>query len=308
MKIFVAGATGAIGRALVPLLVERGHRVTAIGRSADRLARVEGPGVDVVVCDVFDAEAVARAVSTAAPDVVIDELTDLPAALKPRGLRAAYERNNRVRLEGGGNLLKAAEAVDVRRLVLQSAAFWYAPNGTELKTEDAPFFVEAREPVGEGVRTMKAVEERALMSSLEVSVLRYGLFYGPGTWYGRDGDVARQVKARMFPMIGRGDGVFSFVHVDDAAAATVTAVTGPPAIYNVVDDDPAPMAEWLPALASSVGARPPLKVPVPLARLAAGPGAVEWMTTVPGADNARAKSELGWAPAHPTWRTRLGRD
>lgn len=303
MNVFVAGATGAIGRRLVPLLVKQGHHVTAIGRSSERLTRVEGAGIDTMVCDVLDAGAVARAVSTSAPEVVIDELTDLPAALKPRGLRSAYERNNRVRYEGGRNLLNAAEAAGVHRLILQSSAFWYVPRGPEPKAEDAPFFVEAREPVGKAVRTMKAVEERAQASSLEVSILRYGLFYGPGTWYWHDGDVGRQVKARMFPMIGNGAGVFSFVHIDDAAAATANAVTGPAGIYNVVDDDPAQMAEWLPAFASALEARPPLKVPVPLARLAAGSGAVEWMTTVTGADNARAKAELRWAPAHPTWRT-----
>lgn len=303
MKVLVVGGTGAIGRRLVPALLEEGHEVAVVGRSEPELRRVVEAGAKGYPCDVFDPASVERAIGSFSPEVVIDELTSLPASLKPRQLKAAYARNNRVRWEGGGNVLAAAEKCGVKRIILQSAAYWYEPHsGSALKDEEQPLFVDAPEPIGEAVRTMSRIEQRALESALEVVILRYGMFYGPGTWYSPDGDVGRQVKARKFPLIGDGVGIFSFVHIDDAAVATAKAVTAPPGIYNVVDDHPVRFSEWLPAFAHAVGAKRPLKVPVWLARVAAGGAMVTWMQTLKGATNARAKSALRWTPRHASFK------
>ncbi|HEX2050868.1 MAG TPA: NAD(P)-dependent oxidoreductase [Actinomycetota bacterium] len=302
MRVLVAGGTGAIGRRLVPELVHGGHEVTVLGRSSERLRAAARAGADAVECDVLDSDAVVRAVGDAAPDAIVNVLTRLPERLKPRRLADVYARNDEVRRVGGDNLLRAARASGVARVVVQSAAYWYAPGAPGPRTEDDPFFVDAPEPIGTAVRTMQAAERAALQSGLEVVILRYGMFYGPGTWYSADGDVGRQVRARAFPLVGSGDGVFSFVHVDDAARATALAVTGPAGVYNVVDDDPARVAEWLPAFADALGARPPRRVPVWLARIAAGDAMVTWMQQVPGADNQRAREQLGWTPRYASWR------
>ncbi|HEX2050146.1 MAG TPA: NAD(P)-dependent oxidoreductase [Actinomycetota bacterium] len=307
MKVLVAGGTGAIGRRLVPALLRDGHEVSVIGRSEDELRRVTVDGGTGYACDVFDAASVEDIVRLASPDVVIDELTSLPAALKPRQLKAVYERNNRIRWEGGGNVLAAAKKAGVRRIVVQSAAYWYDPSGGRVKSEREPLFRDAPEPIGEAVRTMVRVEQRALESGLEAVILRYGMFYGPGTWYSADGDVGRQVAARKFPLIGDGEGVFSFIHIDDAADATVKAVSGPVGVYNVVDDVPVTFSQWLPAFADALGARPPMRVPVWLARMAAGSAMVTWMQTLKGASNARARAALGWAPSFASYREGFAR-
>lgn len=302
MKVLVAGGTGAIGRRLVPELLRSGHDVTALGRSPERLRAVARAGAGAVECDVLDAAAVERVVAEVRPDVVVNVLTRLPESIDPRRLADVYARNDEVRRAGGDNLLRAARAAGVGRVVVESTAFWYAPGAPEPRTEDAPFFVDAPEPIGTAVRTMQAAERAALDSGLEAVVLRYGMFYGPGTWYSADGRVARQVRKRAFPVVGSGDGVYSFVHVDDAARATALAVAGPAGVFNVVDDEPARQAEWLPAFADALGAPPPRRVPVWLARVAAGKPLVTWMQRLPGADNRRARAELGWSPQYATWR------
>jgi nucleoside-diphosphate-sugar epimerase len=305
LKVFVAGASGAIGRRLVPRLLEAGHPVVGMTRSEESAARLRELGAEAVVCDVHDADRLAAAVAAAAPHALVHQLTDLPAHLSPRKLKAAYAANNEVRRVGTRNLLAAARGAGVRRMVVQSTAFWYRPDGAGGAPvgEDHPLDTDAPGIVGTAVRTMAEVEEQVRDSGLEAVVLRYGMFYGPGTWYAPDGDVGRQVAKRRYPVIGRGAGVFSFVHVDDAADATVRALEAPPGTYNVVDDEPAPMSEWLPAYAQALGAAPPRRAPRALAMLAAGRAPVQWMDTMVGAGNARAKRELGWAPAHPTWRT-----
>jgi nucleoside-diphosphate-sugar epimerase len=302
MKVLVAGGTGAIGRRLVPELLREGHEVSVIGRSDEALRHVTALGARGYACDVFDAAAVERTVRAAQPEVVIDELTSLPASMKPRQLKAVYERNNRVRWEGGGNVLAAAQKCGVRRIIVQSSAYWYRPDGPAVKDEDQPLYTDAPEPIGQAVRTMEAVEKRAQESGLEAVILRYGMFYGPGTWYSADGDVGLQVKARKFPLVGEGEGLFSFVHVDDAARATAKAVTAPPGVYNVVDDAPVRFSEWLPAFAAALGAKPPMRVPAWLARMAAGSAMVTWMGSLKGADNARARRKLGWEPRYRTTR------
>jgi 2-alkyl-3-oxoalkanoate reductase len=303
VRVFVAGASGAIGRPLVAQLVAVGHEVTGSTRSEARAERIRAAGARAEICEALDREALHAAVTEAAPDVVVHQLTALPSRFNPRD-KAIYDATNRLRGEGTRNLLEAARAAGARRMVCQSIAFAYAPGARpEVKDEDAPLATEAPPPFGEGVRTI-AEMERAVVDAdgMEGLVLRYGWFYGPGTYYGEDGSMAREVRRRRFPVIGRGTGLFSFIHLDDAASATVAAVErGGPGVYNVVDDDPAPMRDWLPAYAEAIGAKKPLRVPVWVARLAAGKMATA-VNVQPGASNARAKRELGWEPRWRSWR------
>lgn len=304
MRVFVAGATGAIGGPLVRELVSQDHTVFALTRSADRAGDLAGAGAEPVVCDVFDRERLIEAVSRSRPEAIINELTDLPASLNPRRLKRIYARNDSVRREGTANLLAAARECGAERVVVQSAAYWYAPGGEDVKTEADPLYTEAPDPIGAAVRTMQEVEQSVLLNpAIAVVVLRYGQFYGPGTWYAREGDIGRRVRKRMYPMIGDGSASISFIHVDDAARATVAALTCKPGVYNVVDDDPAPATEWMPEYARALGAKPPIRVPVGVAKLAAGKPLVAWTTTTRGADNAKAKSELDWKPVYGSWRT-----
>jgi nucleoside-diphosphate-sugar epimerase len=303
MRVFVAGATGAIGRPLVERLVAAGHEVTGITRSESRAELIRAAGATGAVCDALDAEALRAAVAGAGPEVVVHELTALPERLQPRS-KAIYDATNRLRGEGTRNLLEASREAGVRRFVCQSIAFAYAHGPEpEVKDEDAPLALDAPPPFGEGVRVTQEMERSVVEADwLEGVVLRYGWFYGPGTYYGEDGSTTSDVRKRRFPVIGKGEGLFSFIHVDDAAAATVAAVEGgPPGVYNVVDDDPARMRDWLPAFAESVGAKKPLRVPAWVARLVAG-AMGGMMTTLPGASNTKAKRELGWQPRWASWR------
>jgi nucleoside-diphosphate-sugar epimerase len=303
MRVFLAGGTGVIGRALVPQLREAGHEATAMTRYESRAERLRAQGVEPVVCDAFDADGVARAVATARPDVVVNQLTDIPDAINPRKMAEQFETNDRLRTEGTRNLMRAAEEAGARRLISQSIAWAYAP--TEgLWAEDDRLWAAAPEPWGRSVGAVRALEEATLGSdSVEGVVLRYGLFYGPGTAFASDGSTAAMVRKRAFPVVGRGTAVYSYIHVDDAASATVAALDrGAPGVYNVVDDDPAIMREWLPEYADALGARPPLKVPRVIARLAAGKFGLYMSTRLQGAANAKAKRELGWQPRWPSWR------
>lgn len=302
MKVFVAGASGAIGRPLVRQLVAAGHEVTGTTRRPERAAEIRAAGAAAVVCDVFDAAALEAAVEEAAPEVVVNQLTSLPEDFNPR--KIDYGPTNRVREEGGANLMRAALAAGARRYLTQSIAFIYAPEGDWVKDEEARPFEDAPPPFDEGERAMLTHERMVLgTEGIEGLVLRYGQFYGPGTYYAPGGSIARQVAKRMFPVVGAGTGVSSFVHVEDAAGATVAALDrGAPGIYNVVDDDPAPAREWLPAYAAALGAKPPRRVPAWLARIVGGRMAVVFGTELRGAANAKAKRELGWQPRHPSWR------
>jgi nucleoside-diphosphate-sugar epimerase len=306
MRIFVAGATGAIGRRLVPMLVAGGHDVTGMTRSPNRARDLEAAGAAAVVGDVFDREGLVEAVLAARPDVVVHELTDLPATIRPRRVAQDLAGNDRVRREGTPNLVAAAQAASAQALVAQSIAFAYVPDGDEVADETAPLAVDAPGPWGDSVRAVRSLETSVLEAEgLRGAVLRYGYLYGPGTAYDPDGgSTAEMVAKRRFPIVGAGNGVFSFVHVDDAAQATVAAIEGDTrGTFNVVDDEPAPLREWLPVYAGALGAKPPRHVPAWLARLAAGPFAVAFATQGRGASNARARSELGWTPSYPSWRT-----
>jgi 2-alkyl-3-oxoalkanoate reductase len=303
MRVFVAGATGALGRPLVPGLIAAGHEVTGMTRSEERAEAIRAAGARAVVCDALDADALRAAVVDAAPEVVVHELTALPARFNPRD-KQMYAPTNRLRQEGTRNLIAAARAAGARRIVCQSIAFAYAPGERpEVKDEDAPLALGAPLPFGDSVRAIDEME-RAVVGAAGVDgvVLRYGWFYGPGTYLADDGSVARDVRRRRLPVIGKGIGLYSFIHVDDAASATVAAVErGAPGVYNVVDDEPAPQREWLPRYADAMGANKPLRVPVWMARLAMGK--IATMADVQaGASNAKAKVELGWEPRWSSWR------
>ena len=303
MRVFVAGASGAIGRPLLPQLIAAGHDVTGTTRSEKAAEAIRAAGARAAICDALDVEALHAAVTEAAPEVVVHQLTALPHRFDPRD-KEIYAPTNRLRSEGTRTLLDAARAAGARRMICQSIAFAYAPGReAEVKDEDAPLAFGAPAPFGDGVRAIDEME-RAVVGAegLDGLVLRYGWFYGPGTYYADDGSLAGDVRKRRFPVIGKGNGLFSFVHVDDAASATVAAVgRGAPGIYNVVDDDPAPQREWLPVYAEAIGAKKPLRVPVWIARLVVGKIASA-ASVQPGASNAKAKRELGSEPRWPSWR------
>jgi len=298
VRVFVAGASGVIGRPLVAQLVAAGHEVTGMTRSRERATAIDQAGATAAVCGALDAPGLRDTVAAAAPEVVVHQLTALPHRFDPRKPHL-YGATNRVRLEGTRNLLEAAPG---RRVVCQSVAFAYRPHREpRVLDEDAPLFTSAPPPFGPATRAVAEMERMVLEA--DGLVLRYGWFYGPGTWYGDGGSMARDVARRRFPIAGEGSGLFSFVHVDDAAAATVTAVErGASGIYNVVDDEPARIRDWLPVYAEAIGARRPFRAPLWLARLIGGKAATAMATTLPGATNTRAKAELGWQPRWATWR------
>jgi nucleoside-diphosphate-sugar epimerase len=271
MKVFVAGASGAMGRPLVRQLVAAGHEVTGMTRREQRAAEIRGAGASAVVCDVFDAAALEPAVKEAAPEVVVHQLTSLPPRLDYKAKDDPLAATNRVRSEGTRNLLAAAKAAGARRIVAESVAFLYAPEGEWVKDEGAPLFHGAPPPFGGAVEALADLERQVTgAEGIEGLVLRYGWLYGPGTYFARDGSQTEEALKRRLPIVGKGTGTFSFVQVEDAATATVAAVeAGAPGVYNVVDDEPAPMREWVPAFAEAI---------------------------------ARAKRELGWQPSYPSWR------
>ncbi len=302
MKIFLAGATGVVGRALLPMLLEAGHEVAAMTSSADRAAELEAVGATPVVCDVFDGERLREQVTAAAPEVVVNQLTRLPQRMNPRD-RDSYRANDRVRTEGARNLAAAAAAAGARRQVAQSIAFATRPSGPPVLDEDAPLYDGAAEPWGSAVAAVRALEQSTCEGGTEGVVLRYGFFYGPGTAFAPGGQRHEEIAARRFPLLGGGRAVWSFVHVEDAASAALAALDGGgPGIYNVCDDAPAPVIEWLPAYAKAIGAKPPLRIPTVVGRVAAGPIAVHYATTLRGASNARFTGAFGWRPAYGSWR------
>jgi 2-alkyl-3-oxoalkanoate reductase len=302
LKVFVAGASGALGRPLLRLLRDAGHEVTGMTRREERAAEIRAAGAEAVVCDVFDADALCEAVAAARPEVVVHALTALPPRFKPKSDYLAA--TNRVRSEGTRNLVAAAQAAGARRVVAESVAFFYEPEGDWVKDEEAPLFVDPPGRFAAGRDALVELEDQVMGSEgLEGVVLRFGWFYGPGTYYDRGGSMAEDTLKRRNPVVGAGTGRFSFVHIEDAGAAIVAALDrGAPGIYNVVDDEPAPLREWLPVYAEVLGAKPPRRVPAWLARLVAGPDLAGAAISMRGASNAKAKRELGWQPAHPSWR------
>ncbi len=302
MRVFVAGATGVIGRRLVPLLIADGHQVTGMVRSSQRIDALRALGAEPAIADALDAEAVRIAVSDARPDAIIHELTSLPRRIDPRKMERDFALNDRLRSEGTRHLVAAAQTVGVGRIVAQSIAFAYAPGppGT-LHSERDPLFLQAPKPFRRSVEALRDLDSAVLGAG--GVVLRYGYFYGPGSAVSREGSIVQDLARRRLPIVGGGAGVWSFVGVDDAARATVAALTrGGSGAYNVVDDDPAPVSDWLPALAAAIGAPRPFRVPALIARLAAGSYGVSTMTEAQGASNALAKRELCWSPQLASWR------
>jgi 2-alkyl-3-oxoalkanoate reductase len=303
VKVFVAGASGAIGQPLVRQLVAAGHEVTGMTRREERAEEIRAAGARAVVCDVFDRTALEAAVAVAAPEAVVHMLTALPARIDWKA-DDPLEPTNRVRREGTRNLIDAARAAGARRLVAESVAFLYAPRGGWVKDEEAPLFKGAPAPFGDAVDALADLERQVRgADGLEGLVLRFGWFYGPGTSYAAGGSQADEMRRRRFPVVGKGTGTFSFIHVEDAASAALAAVErGAPGTYNVTDDEPAPMREWLPVYAEALGAKPPRRVPVWLAKLVAGRALSVNAVELRGASNAKAKSELGWQPRYASWR------
>ena len=303
MRVFVAGATGAVGRPLVRQLLDAGHEVTGMTRSDERAQALREQGAEAVVADVYDAARVREVVAAARPEALVHQLTDLKT-LTPKNLEPAYAALSRIRTEGTRVLMEAAREAGVRRVVAQSIAFVYAPEGGSVKDEDAPIWEEAPEPFrGALAATMNLERQVTEAEPIEGVALRYGFFYGPGTSYAKDGAIADDVRKRRQPIVGKGEGVFSFIHVEDAASATIAAMEGTArGVYNVVDDDPAPMRDFMPVFAEAVGAKRPFRVPVWLARLGAPKVLIDMATTLRGATNERFKRDFGWQPRYASWR------
>lgn len=305
MKVFVAGATGAVGKRLVPLLVASGYDVVAMTRTADKAATLHAIGAEPVVADGLDRDAIMQAVARAEPDVVIHQMTGLTGIKSFKKFDEEFTLTNRLRTEGTDNLLAAARAAGARRFIVQSFGNWnYERTGTELKTEEDP--LDPNPPANQRA-SLEAIRylEDAVVGAVDIDgiALRYATFYGPGTGFAMDGELVELVRARKLPIVGDGAGVWGFIHMDDAATATVAAIErGAPGVYNIVDDEPAPVSVWLPELARVLGAKPPRRVPVWLGRLAIGEVGVSMMTEIRGPSNAKAKRELGWQPRYASWR------
>jgi nucleoside-diphosphate-sugar epimerase len=306
MTVFVTGATGALGKQLVPLLVANGHEVTGMTSSPAKQDLIRSLGATPVVADALDPDAVAQAVAQAEPDVIVHEATALSGSMDLRHFERTFALTNRLRTEGTDHLLAAGRAVGVERFVAQSYAGWpYARTDGAVKTEDDPLDPTPVEPMRTTHEAIRHLEEAVTGAGwTEGIVLRYGGFYGPGTSLSLpDGEHVELIRKRKFPIVGKGTGVWSFIHIEDAATATLAAVEhGKRGIYNVVDDDPAPVNEWLPGAAELFGARRPMRLPRWIGRLAAGEAGVVMMNEVRGASNAKAKRELGWQLRYPSWR------
>jgi nucleoside-diphosphate-sugar epimerase len=305
MRILVAGATGAVGLQLVPQLIAAGHSVVGTTRTPAKATIIKRMGAEPAIANGLDAPAIRDTVIAAKPDIIIDQMTDLAAVTDLRHFDRAFATTNKLRTEGTDFLLAAAREAGVKRFIAQSFCGWtYGRGGEQIKTEADPLDPNPPEELHRTLQAILHLEDAVTSSaSPEGIVLRYGSFYGPDT-----GMLSRamidQLRRRRVPLIGGGGGQWSFIHVDDAAAATVAAIERGVSgnIYNIVDDEPAEVSEWLPTLATLVGARPPIRVPAWLGRLFAGDHLVSMMTEVRGGSNAKARRELGWRPAHPSWR------
>jgi nucleoside-diphosphate-sugar epimerase len=307
MKVFVAGATGTLGRRFVPQLVANGHEVVGMTSSAAKQDLVRSLGARPVVADALDPDAVAQAVAQAEPQVIVNQLTALSGSLDMRKFEESFALTNRLRTEGTDHLLAAGRAVEIERFVAQSYAGWpFARTGGPVKTEEDPLDptpVDAMRAAHDAIRYLE--EAVTGVTWAEGIVLRYGGFYGPGTSLSLnpEGEHVELIRKRRFPIVGSGTGIWSFIHIEDAASATVAAIErGKRGLYNVVDDEPAPAREWLPVAAATLGARKPMRLPRWLGRLTAGEAVVVMMNEVRGASNAKAKRELGWQPRYPSWR------
>lgn len=301
MKVLVAGSTGAIGKPLIERLIQTGQDTYGITHSEGRASMLAAAGAKPLILSVLDKEAVLSAISKIRPDVVIDMLTSLPKEYNPEAMRKASEMDVKLRLEGGGYLLAAAEALGVRRYIVQSSAFWYAP-GAGLADEGEPFAFEATPAIAAGSRVYAEIEKRVLQSSkVEGVALRFGFFYGPGTWYSPEGSVGEQVRRCQFPVIDPGQGVWNWIHIEDAATAAADAVYTHPGAYNITNNRPSLLKEWLPAFAHYLGAPQPPKISEEEALKIFGPDQVYYATKLRGASNAKVKMENNFEPRSFEW-------
>jgi 2-alkyl-3-oxoalkanoate reductase len=305
MKVFVTGGTGAIGQFLLPLLVENKHEVVALTRSSAKAGKLDDIGVTPVIADPFDKQALTAAVRRAEAEVIIHQLTALSSAGNFRKLDQEFALTNRFRTEVTDTLLAAARTIGTRRFIAQSYCGWpYAKKGGPVKTEEDPLDPKPPESFIKTLAAIRSLEDKMRSTTfLEGITLRYGNFYGPGTAIGKGGVVVKMIKKRRFPIVGGGGGIWSFIHVMDAARATIAAISrGSAGVYNIADDEPAKVATWLPVLAKAVGAGPPYRIPHWLGELMIGKAGVSMMTQIRGCSNAKAKRELNWAPIYPSWR------
>jgi 2-alkyl-3-oxoalkanoate reductase len=302
VKVFVAGASGAIGAPLVNALVTAGHQVIGMATKAAGIEALRGQGVEGVILNALDADAVARKIAEIRPDALIDELTSLPKRYTPEEMQAAAPRDRQVRLDGGGNLYRSAARFGVKRYVVQSTGFFYGP-GEGFASETEQLAHGASPEVAQSVATYAQIEDRLVgESSIEGVALRYGFFYGPRTFYDPEsGSVAQQVREGQYPVVEPGTGVYSFIHVEDAAAATVAALDLPPGVYNIVDDNPSPLAVWLPAFARFIGAQDPPRVAAEEATRQLSPDVLYYSLQLRGASNAKAKKAFRFAPRPLEW-------
>jgi nucleoside-diphosphate-sugar epimerase len=305
MRVFVAGATGAVGKSLVPYLIEKGYEVVALVRTAEKAKAMEAMGAKVALADALDKEALTAAILGAKPDVIINQLSALASVINIKKFDEEFALTNRFRTEATETMLAAARTVGTRRFIAQSYCGWpFAREGGPVKTEEDP--LDPNPPVNfrKTLAAIQYLEDRVRTTTdLQALALRYGSLYGPGTAIAKGGAIIELVRKRRMPIVGDGAGIWSFIHLQDVAHATVAAIShGDPGVYNVVDDEPAPVSTWLPVLAEAVGAKPPYRVPVWLAKMLIGEGGVSMMTKIRGGSNAKAKRELEWQPIYPTWR------
>lgn len=301
MKILVAGASGAIGQPLINYLIKDGHDVYGITQSKEKAQILAGKGAKPVILNVLDRESVFSSLDNIRPDIIIDMLTSLPKEYTPEAMEQAAESNARIRLEGGANLQSAAEKFGTKRYIVQSCGFWYAP-GIGLADENTPFAFDATSGIAAGCQVYSSIEQRVLQSShLEGVALRFGFFYGPGTWFYHNGNVAEQIAKRQFPIIGKGEGIWNFVHIEDAAKAATAAVYSYPGAYNIVNDRPVAMREWLPAFARYLGAPAPHWITEEAGLKQKGEISVYYATKLRGASNAKAKQVFNFQPRTFEW-------
>ena len=305
MRVLLAGATGAIGRPLLQRLLAEGHEVVATTRSEESAERLTAQGAEGVVLDAFDAPAVMRVVADARPEVVVHQLTSLPADVSPKAMKASISATNKLRRVTVPTFMRAARDAGARRIVVQSISFATEPQGPRVVDESAPLWTHGPRDVQPVMQTISDMERNALsMEGIDALVLRYGFFYGPGTWYDRSGAIGRMIAKRQYPVCGDSGGVWSWIHIDDAADATVRALDrGEPGVYNITDDEPVAVSEWLPLVVDALGAKPPRHLPTWLLRRLAGNGVVHYTTTLRGASNAKARAALGFEPR--PWREAL---
>lgn len=305
MRVFVAGSTGVVGRVLAPRLVESGHEVVALVRTAEKAGALAAAGATITLADALNREELTAAIRRAEPEVLIHQLTALAGVGSFKKLDEEFALTNRLRTEVTDTMLAAARMVGTRRFIVQSFCGWpFAREGGLVKTEEDPLDPDPPASFRKTLAAIRYLEDTVRRTTdVQALALRYGVFYGPGTGIAKDGSIADLVRKRRMPLVGNGAGIWSFIHIQDVARATVTAMSrGAPGIYNIVDDEPAPVSAWLPFLAEVLGAKRPRKVPAWLARFAIGDGGVSMMTRIRGGSNAKAKHELGWQPMFPSWR------